>query len=150
MTEFRQARRDDLEAIVALFADDELGRLREDPSLPLNQKYLDGFARIEADANQVLLVAESDGQLRGVLQITFIPYLSRLGSTRSIIESVRIASRLRGRGIGTKMVQEAIQICRQRGCDIVQLTTDRRRDNTRRFYEALGFEATHDGMKLFL
>lgn len=150
MTEFRQARRDDLEAIVALFADDELGRLREDPSLPLNQKYLDGFARIEADSNQVLLLAEADGQLQGVLQITFIPYLSRLGSIRSIIESVRVSSSLRGRGIGTKMMQEAIQICRQRGCDIIQLTTDRRRDKTRRFYEALGFEATHDGMKLFL
>ena len=150
MTEFRQARRDDLEAIVALFADDELGRLREDPSLPLNQKYLDGFARIEADSNQVLLLAEADGQLQGVLQITFIPYLSRLGSIRSIIESVRVSSCLRGRGIGTKMMQEAIQICRQRGCDIIQLTTDRRRDKTRRFYEALGFEASHDGMKLFL
>lgn len=147
---FRRARRADLEAIVALFADDELGRLREDASLPLNQKYTSAFADIERDDNQFLMVVEQAGALVGFLQITFIPTLSRLGSIRGQVESVRVASHLRGQGIGTRMMQEAIELCRQRKCVLVQLTTDLTRQKTRKFYEALGFETTHHGMKLHL
>lgn len=147
---FRRAVRNDLEAIVALFADDELGRLREDPSLPLNSRYGEAFETIDADDNQHLLVAERDKRVIGILQITFIPYLSRLGSTRGHVESVRVASDLRGHGVGTLLMQEAIAICRQRGCFLVQLTTDVTREKTRQFYEALGFKTSHHGMKLFL
>ena len=148
--QFRRARREDLEAIVAMFADDELGRLREDTSLPLNQKYVKAFANIENDANQFMMVAESEDGLAGFLQITFIPYLSRLGGVRGQVESVRVDSRLRGQGIGTQMMQEAIRICRERDCFLVQLTTDVKREKTRKFYEDLGFETTHHGMKLML
>lgn len=147
---FRQARRADLEAIVALFADDELGRLREDASLPLNARYTTAFASIDGDANQHMLVAERNGELLGFLQITFIPYLSRMGTVRGQVESVRVASNLRGQGIGTLMMEEAIRICRERGCLLVQLTTDLKRQKTRKFYEAMGFETTHHGMKLLL
>ena len=147
---FRRARREDLEAIVAMFADDELGRLREDTSLPLNDKYIAAFANIENDDNQYMMVVDSDEGLIGFLQITFIPYLSRLGSIRGQVESVRVHSRLRGQGIGTQMMLEAIRICRERGCFLVQLTTDLKRDKTRKFYEDLGFETTHHGMKLML
>ncbi|MEP0940365.1 MAG: GNAT family N-acetyltransferase [Rhizobiaceae bacterium] len=147
---FRQARRADLEAIIALFADDELGRLREDASLPLNEKYTSAFANIDGDANQHMLVAERAGELLGFLQITFIPYLSRMGAVRGQVESVRVASTLRGQGIGTLMMEEAIRICRARGCLLVQLTTDLKRQKTRKFYEAMGFETSHHGMKLML
>ena len=147
---FRRARRADLEAIVAMFADDELGRLREDASLPLNQKYTDAFANIDGDDNQFLLVTERGGELIGFLQITFIPTLSRLGSVRAQVESVRVASNLRGQGIGTRMMEEVIRICRDHGCYLIQLTTDMKRQKTRQFYEALGFETTHHGMKLML
>ena len=147
---FRRARRADLEAIVAMFADDELGRLREDASLPLNQKYTDAFANIDGDDNQFLLVTERGGELIGFLQITFIPTLSRLGSVRAQVESVRVASNLRGQGIGTRMMEEVIRICRGHGCYLIQLTTDMKRQKTRQFYEALGFETTHHGMKLML
>ncbi|MEP1209411.1 MAG: GNAT family N-acetyltransferase [Rhizobiaceae bacterium] len=150
LLQFRRARSDDLEAIIALFADDELGRLREDASLPLNQKYTAAFANIDGDDNQHMLVVERDGALLGFLQITFIPYLSRLGSVRGQVESVRVASNLRGQGIGTLMMKEAIRICRERGCFLVQLTTDLKRQKTRKFYEDLGFETTHHGMKLML
>ena len=148
--QFRRAQRADLEAIVAMFADDELGRLREDASLPLNQKYTTAFENIDGDDNQYLLVAEQGGELIGFLQITFIPTLSRLGSTRAQVESVRVTSKLRGRGIGTRMMEESIRICRARGCYLIQLTTDIKRQKTRQFYEALGFETTHHGMKLML
>ncbi|NRB30202.1 MAG: GNAT family N-acetyltransferase [Rhizobiaceae bacterium] len=152
--QFRRAQRADLEAIVAMFADDELGRLREDTSLPLNQKYTTAFENIDGDDNQYLLITElggeQGGELIGFLQITFIPTLSRLGSTRAQVESVRVTSRLRGMGIGTRMMEETIRICRARGCYLIQLTTDIKRQKTRQFYEALGFETTHHGMKLML
>lgn len=146
--EFRDAEPDDVSAIVAMLANDELGRHREDPSTPVNPKYLDAFMAIDEDPNQLLAVAEDDGSLVGCLQITFIPGLSRLGMWRGQIESVRIAPDYRGRGLGRAMFEWAIEVCRNRGCGLVQLTTDKGRAGARQFYEALGFSASHEGMKL--
>ena len=147
---FRRTNRSDLPAIVALLADDSLGRNREDPRLPLDPRYTDAFSAIEADPNQLLGVADREGQIVACLQLTFIPGLSRRGLWRGQIESVRVASGTRGEGLGERMLQWAIGICRERGCGLVQLTTDKSRSDARRFYEKLGFEASHDGMKLAL
>lgn len=147
---FRRASAADLEDIVALLADDELGRKREDPDPPLNPRYIDAFAAIDADRNQFLAVVEEGGQIVGCLQLSFIPGLSRLGLWRGQIESVRIASTRRGGGLGKRMFEWAIEECRKRGCEIVQLTTDKCRTEARRFYEGLGFVASHEGMKLTL
>ena len=144
---FRRASAADLEDIVALLADDELGRKREDPDPPLNPRYIDAFAAIDADRNQFLVVVEEGGQIVGCLQLSFIPGLSRLGLWRGQIESVRIASTRRGGGLGKRMFEWAIEECRKRGCEIVQLTTDKSRTEARRFYEGLGFVASHEGMK---
>jgi ribosomal protein S18 acetylase RimI-like enzyme len=133
-----------------MLADDELGRQREDSSMPLNQKYLDSFAAIVSDPNQLLTVVEDDGVLVGCLQITFIPGLSRLGMWRGQIESVRIATGHRGEGLGRKMFEWAISECRSRGCGLVQLTSDKSRVDAYQFYESLGFKASHEGMKLTL
>jgi GNAT superfamily N-acetyltransferase len=147
---FRRATATDLEDIVGLLADDELGRTREDPGPPLNPRYIDAFAAIDADPNQYLAVVEEGGHIVGCLQLSFIPGLSRLGLTRGQIESVRIASSRRGGGLGRRMFDWAIAECRKRGCEIVQLTTDKARADARRFYESLGFVASHEGMKLTL
>lgn len=147
---FRRAGAADLEDIVALLADDELGRRREDPDPPLNPRYIDAFAAIDADRNQFLAVVEEGGEIVGCLQLSFIPGLSRLGLWRGQIESVRIASSRRGGGLGKRMFEWAIDECRKRGCEIVQLTTDKSRADARRFYEQLGFVASHEGMKLAL
>ena len=147
---FRRASAADLEDIVALLADDELGRKREDPDPPLNPRYIDAFAAIDADRNQFLAVVEEGGQIVGCLQLSFSPGLSRLGLWRGQIESVRIASTRRGGGLGKRMFEWAIEECRKRGCEIVQLTTDKSRTDARRFYEGLGFVASHEGMKLTL
>jgi ribosomal protein S18 acetylase RimI-like enzyme len=147
---FRRASAADLEDIVALLADDELGRKREDPDPPLNPRYIDAFAAIDADRNQFLAVVEEGGQIVGCLQLSFIPGLSRLGLWRGQIESVRIASTRRGGGLGKRLFEWAIEECRKRGCEIVQLTTDKSRTDARRFYEGLGFVASHEGMKLTL
>jgi len=138
---------EDLPSIVRLLADDDLGRTREDARIPLDPRYLAAFAAIERDPNQQLVVAEQDGRIVGCLQLTFIPGLSRLGMWRGQIESVRVASSGRGGGIGRAMLEWAIAECRARGCGLVQLTTDKTRTGAHSFYEGLGFEASHEGMK---
>ncbi len=145
---FREAMESDIRALVALLADDELGSNREDLSVPLNQRYLDAFHSIDKDSNNELTVVESDGVLVGMLQLTFIPYLTHTGSWRCLIEGVRIAKTHRGQGLGAGFINWAINRARQRSCSIVQLTSDKRRPDALRFYESLGFEATHEGFKL--
>jgi ribosomal protein S18 acetylase RimI-like enzyme len=147
---FRRARSADLPALVDLLADDEIGRTRKDTATPLNSRYVQAFDAIERDANQMLMIAERDGRVVGCLQLTFIPGLSRLGMWRGQIEGVRIARDQRGEGLGRAMFAWAIEECRRQGCGLVQLTTDRSRPDARRFYEQLGFEASHEGMKLAL
>ena len=147
---FRAAAAADLPAIIALIADDQLGKARDTASLPLDRRYTDAFAAMQRDPNQVLAVAEQAGEVIGCMQITFIPGLSRMGAWRGQIESVRVAQSLRGGGIGAAFFQWAIGICRDRGCNLVQLFTDKSRADAHRFYERLGFKASHEGMKLAL
>ena len=147
---FRLARRDDLPAIVALLADDPLGRERETAGAALHPSYVEAYLAIERDSNQLLAVAESEGRIVGCLQLSFIPGLTRQGMRRGQIEGVRVAASERGGGIGQAMLRWAIEECRKRGCGLVQLTSDERRPDAHRFYEALGFRATHRGYKLAL
>lgn len=147
---FRHANESDLENLVNLLADDDLGATREDPSLPLKQHYIDVFHAIERDPNNELIVVEDRGDIVGMLQLTFIPYLSHRGSWRCLIESVRIARHRRGAGLGTEAFTWAIEQARIRGCRLVQLTSDKQRPGALRFYESLGFRATHEGFKLML
>jgi ribosomal protein S18 acetylase RimI-like enzyme len=147
---FRDATEADLPAIVAMLADDMLGSARERLEDPLPACYPEAFAAIRADPGTELIVAEVDGAVAGVLQLTVTPGLSRQGAKRGTIEGVRAAAAFRGHGIGTALVRHAIARARDRGCRMVQLSTDKRRADARRFYERLGFEATHEGMKLAL
>ena len=141
---------DDLEAILALLADDELGRQREQIGPPSSPAHLQAFEAISADKNQFLTVAGLSGDIVGCLQLSFIPGLSRMGLWRGQIESVRVSSRHRGGGIGRELINWGIEECRRRGCGMVQLTTDKSRPDALRFYQDLGFTASHEGMKLAL
>jgi GNAT superfamily N-acetyltransferase len=146
----REATAEDVPAIVGLLADDELGRHREDPSLPLDPAYLDAFAAIDADPAHRLVVAEDDGGLVGTLQLSFLPHLTFRGGWRAQVEGVRTAGGRRGEGIGGQLLRWAIAESERRGCHLVQLTTNASRPDAHAFYEALGFEATHQGMKRYL
>lgn len=146
----RKAAAADVAAIVSMLADDALGAQREDASLPLRDSYRNAFAAIDADPNQLLAVVEHDGEIIGCMQISFIPGLSRRGMWRGQIESVRIASHVRGGGIGHQMIEWAIERCRERDCGLVQLTTDKSRSDALRFYQSLGFTDSHEGLKLSL
>lgn len=148
MHSFRLARLSDLAAIVRLLADDDLGGGREIVADPIDTRYLSAFAAIEADANQLLAVAvDAAGEVVGCLQLSFIPGLSRTGMWRGQIESVRVARELRGSGLGAQFIEWAIAQCVERGCGLVQLTSDKTRKDSIRFYEKLGFVASHEGMK---
>ena len=147
---FRRAVKADLPAIIALLADDRLGQGREDAADPPNPAYVAAFDAIDTDTKQYLAVVQDAGRVIGCLQLSFIPGLSRLGMWRGQIEGVRMAADRRGEGLGRQMFTWAIAECRARGCGLVQLTTDKTRPEARRFYEGLGFVASHDGMKLML
>ncbi|MER6512163.1 GNAT family N-acetyltransferase [Nonomuraea sp. NPDC001636] len=145
---FRQARREDVPAIVRLLADDPLGAARE--GAPDDTRYLMAFDRIEANPHDELIVAEREGEVVGTMQLTYLAGLSRLGSERCQIEGVRVAASTRGQGLGGKMIQWAVDRARARGCAVVQLTSDKSRTDAHRFYDALGFTASHEGYKLSL
>lgn len=147
---FRRAREEDLDSIVRLIADDVLGRTREDASGQGADAYKQAFEAIDADPNQLLVVATDGDEIVGTLQLSFLPGLSKKGAWRGQIEAVRIASSRRGGGIGREMVEWAILECRQRGCRQVQLTSDARRTDAHKFYEGLGFVASHIGYKLVI
>lgn len=169
---FREANRTDLPAVIGLLVDDVLGKNRDHPVV--DEAYERAFDAIDADARNFLIVAVEPavnagpataevhaaevhaaealdtGAIAGCMQLTFIPGLGRHGAERCLIEAVRIRSDLRGQGVGGEMIGWAIEQARERGCALVQLTTDKTRANAHRFYERLGFVASHEGMKLAL
>ncbi|MER6167390.1 GNAT family N-acetyltransferase [Streptomyces violaceorubidus] len=146
--EIRPTTAEDIPAVVAMLADDPLGAQRESPD-DLGP-YRAAFERLRADPNQRLVVAVRDDRVVGTLQLTIVPGLSRRGAVRSIIEGVRIHGDERGSGLGTQLIAWAIDESRQQGCHLVQLTSDKTRTDAHRFYERLGFTASHTGFKLQL
>ena len=144
----RAARREDVGAIVALLADDDLGSGREVVSDPPAPGYLAAFDQIAANPRTLLAVAEdADGSVVGTLQLTFIPGLSNQGAELALVSAVRVASSLRGQGLGETMMAWAMDEARRRGCGQMELLSHASREAAQRFYERLGFVKSHVGMK---
>ncbi|WP_372450227.1 GNAT family N-acetyltransferase [Priestia filamentosa] len=133
-----------------MLADDILGSKRERYEQPLPESYLKAFQAIKDDPNNELVVAVDGNKVIGVQQITFTPYITHQGGWRATIEGVRTSSSVRSKGVGTKLIKWAIQRAKERGCHLIQLTTDKKRDDALRFYKHLGFQATHEGLKMKL
>ena len=154
--QFRDAEEADLAAVVALLADDDLGSQREDAGTPLNPAYLAAFREMQAQGGNRLILAEAAAEeggrrrIVGCLQFVVLPGLSLKGSKRAQVEGVRIAGDLRGGGLGRRLFEHAIGLARAEGCGLLQLTADASRADTHRFYESLGFAASHLGFKLKL
>jgi ribosomal protein S18 acetylase RimI-like enzyme len=144
----RRARREDVDRIVAMLADDALGRGRERIGTPLPDSYFEAFARLDADPNIKLVVAEEAGAVIGCLQLCILPGLSSEGAYRGLLEDVRVDSRRRSRGVGEKLVRWAVDEARARGCRLVELLTHHTRLDAQRFYERLGFARSHVGMTI--
>ncbi|GGO28516.1 GNAT family N-acetyltransferase [Deinococcus humi] len=144
----KRAQLKDVEALVALLQDDVLGSQRESEMLNI---YIQAFQAIDRDQNQLLVaVFNEQDDIVGTMQLTLIPGLARQGATRLQIEAVRVSASARGTGLGSALFQWAAQYGREHGATIAQLTTDKRRTDAHRFYERLGYVATHEGMKLVL
>ncbi|MGB1249987.1 MAG: GNAT family N-acetyltransferase [Candidatus Promineifilaceae bacterium] len=150
MVVMRDATLDDLSAVVAMLADDDLGSGREVASAEISPAYTAAFHKITSDSNHRLIIAELNGDIVGTFHLIYIPSLSYTGRTRAQIESVRTVNHLRGQGIGKQMMAWAIEEARNAGCNLVQLSTNNYRKRAHRFYEKLGFKASHQGMKLIL
>jgi ribosomal protein S18 acetylase RimI-like enzyme len=148
--EIRSATHSDLEEIIRLLIDDELGINREQFALPLPQAYLDAFSEIEGQSGNSIIVAVDNKRVIGCIQLTIIPGLARLGMKRAQIEGVRVNNQYRGKGIGETLICYAIESAKALDCGLVQLTTDKQRKDAHRLYERLGFVSTHEGMKLSL
>jgi len=147
---FRPAQIEDLPDIVRMLADDELGHQRERFEDPLPESYIKSFEEINADPNHELVVAEKNGEVVGTLHLTFLPSISYRGGLRAQVESVRVDSKQRGRGIGSEMMKWVVERARERDAHLVQLTSHKSRKDAHRFYERLGFKGSHLGMKLTL
>lgn len=147
----RKAKKEDVPAIVQMLAHDKLGQLREDYRKPLPDTYWKAFTNISEDPNQELVVLENEKQqVIGTLQLSFIQYLTYQGGIRAQIEAVRVHEDYRGKGIGKKLFQWAIEKSKQKGAHVIQLTTDKKRPEALAFYKSLGFVDSHEGMKLHL
>ncbi len=146
--QFRLATEKDVPKIVGLLADDELGKKREAFKDPLPQTYYDAFSKIEADPNQELTLVFKENELLACFQLSYIQYLTYQGGMRAQIEAVRVNSKYRGQGIGKIAFEYAIERAKNKGAHVLQLTTDKKRPEALRFYEGLGFVASHEGMKI--
>jgi len=147
---FRKATKEDILFIVKMMANDKLGKLREKHQEPLPETYYTAFEIINSDQNQELIVVENenDPKIIGTFQLTFIPYLSYQGGLRAQIENVVVRADLRGEGVGQKMFEWAIERAKERNAHLLQLTSDKKRPRSIKFYEELGFIASHEGLKL--
>ena len=147
---FRKAKKEDVSTIVGMLADDNLGARRENFRDPLPESYYKSFDLISNDPNNDLIVALINDEIVGTLQLTYIPYLTFKGGLRAQIEAVRVHRNHRGKGLGKTFFEWAIEQAKEKNCHLVQLTTNKQRDRAKDFYDSLGFESTHEGMKLYL
>ena len=146
----RKARIADLPRLIELLLEDELGASRESKSAESDKNYTKAFHKIDSDPNQYLMVLENGDEIIGTCHLTIMPSLTFIGSTRMQIEAVRVAGKYRGQKIGSWMFDQAISYAKAMDVSIIQLTTNKKRPKAKHFYEKLGFEASHEGMKLYL
>lgn len=147
MLTFRRARSDDLGSIIAMLVDDILGKTRETPDRELPPEYAAAFRRIDADPDHEMVVGELDGEVVSYCLLSIVPGLSQRGRLKAIVEEVRVAGDRRGCGIGARMMKHVEHLALLRGAKVLQLTSDRRRPDAHRFYERIGFQPSHVGMK---
>lgn len=146
----RKARQEDLPRLIELLLEDDFGQTRESKNEKLDQRYIEAFHKIDNDPNQYLMVVENSEEIVATCHLTLIPSLTFIGSTRLQIEAVRVAEKYRSQKIGQWMFDQATLYAKENDASIIQLTTNKKRSKAKNFYEKLGFEASHDGMKLYV
>lgn len=146
----RKATIKDLGTIIDLLLEDDLGQTRETLDKELRQNYIDAFHKIDSDSNQYLMIVQRLDEIVGTCHLTIMPSLTYAGTIRMQIEAVRVSGKHRGHKIGRWMMEAAIEYGQSKGASIVQLTTNIQRPRAKQFYQKLGFEPSHIGMKMYL
>ncbi|WP_454745536.1 GNAT family N-acetyltransferase [Ciceribacter selenitireducens] len=143
----RQAREEDVAAVVALLAADDIGGHGDTTDEAARADYLDAFRTLQQTPRETLYVAECEGEIVGTFQTLLTTTLSGRGGTSMIVEAVQTRSDMRGRGIGGQMIGFCLEEARRLGLRQVQLTSNAARTDAHRFYERLGFAKSHFGFK---
>ncbi len=147
---YRKAVEADLPYIVQLLTEDAVRVTDDRPDEPFHPRYVAAMRELDSDPNQMMMLAVLNGETVGTIQLTFIPGIAGLGTKRCLVEAVHISPAHRSKGLGTQMIQWAIEQARHRGCGMVQLTSNKKRLDAHRFYERLGFLKSHEGFKNYL
>lgn len=150
MITFKEATHQNLEAVIDLLANDELGKNRENNTRPLPSVYQEAFNRIMDDPNAFLIVGLYKDEIIAVAQLNILHYLTYQGGSRALIEGVRVHQNHRSQGVGKQLFEHVIKLAREKSCHLIQLTTDKSRPSAYQFYERLGFQPSHEGFKLHL
>jgi GNAT superfamily N-acetyltransferase len=146
----RRATEADLPRIVELLSQLSLDDDRDSPAEPLPESYRAAFRQIEADPRQQLLVAEAEGRVVATGTLGIVPNLSYRGRPWAFVEGLVVDSSARGKGYGEGLLRYAIEEARHAGCYKVSLTSNKRRTEAHRFYQKMGFAATHEGFRVLL
>ena len=146
----RNATEADLPRLVELLAQLSLDTPREDPGPPPPETYRRAFREIEADPRQRLLVVEVQARIVGTATLIIVPNLSHGGRPYAIVENVVVDAASRDSGHGELLLRHVIEEARRAGCYKLSLTSNKRRREAHRFYERLGFQATHEGYRVDL
>jgi GNAT superfamily N-acetyltransferase len=146
---YRAATPADLPFIIALIVEDSVISTGDDPADAAHPDYVNALAEITADPNEQMIIVEDDSVPVGCFQLSYLPGLMRRGMKRGQIEVVHVAQTHRNRGIGGEMMRWAVERCRENGCSMVQLTSNKKRLDAHRFYERLGFLKSHEGFKFY-
>jgi GNAT superfamily N-acetyltransferase len=146
---YRAATPADLPFIIALIVEDSVISTGDDPADAAHPDYVNALAEITADPNEQMIIVEEDSVPVGCFQLSYLPGLMRRGMKRGQIEVVHVAQTHRNRGIGGEMMRWAVERCRENGCSMVQLTSNKKRLDAHRFYERLGFLKSHEGFKFY-
>ena len=147
---YRHAVAADLPLIIGLIVEDSVIDSGDDAADAMHADYTMALAAIEADPNQEMFVVELGGKPVGCFQLSYLPGLMRRGMWRGQIEAVHVSADRRNLGLGTQMMRWALERCREKGCGMVQLTSNKKRTDAHRFYERLGFLKSHEGFKYYL
>lgn len=147
---YRKAVEADLPYIVQLLTEDAVRVTDDRPDEPFHPRYVAAMRELDSDPNQMMMLAVLNGETVGTIQLTFIPGIAGLGTKRCLVEAVHISPAHRSKGLGTQMIQWAMEQARHRGCGMVQLTSNKKRLDAHRFYERLGFLKSHEGFKYYL
>lgn len=136
MYNIREASMDDLPDILDLYRQFDMDNGN---TLELN-KAAAIFKKMKSYPDYKIYVAEDENVIVGTFALAIMDNIAHLGSPSGLVEDVVVSAKMQGKGIGKKMMETAMDLCRSKGCYKLALSSNLKRVNAHRFYESIGFE----------